>query len=153
MRDAFGGVFMMRLMLAFIFIFVAFSAVSLNYAKAFRIKNQVIDVVEQMEIQSINNISTYYNEIDSIVDNARYDVACSSSIVESETITCYRGVVIEKNTERSNGDYIYYNIATYGVWNLKVLNVLLDLGGKDPNSENPIRGSWVITGEAKVRKH
>ena len=64
MRDAFGGVFMMRLMLAFIFIFVAFSAVSLNYAKAFRVKNKVIDVVEQMEIQNINEFSNYYNKID-----------------------------------------------------------------------------------------
>ena len=50
MRDSFGGAFMFRLMLVFIFIFVAFSAVSFNYAKAFRIKNKVIDFIEQNEI-------------------------------------------------------------------------------------------------------
>jgi len=44
MRDAFGGVFTMNLLLVFIFIFVAFAAVSLNYAKAFKVKNSIIDI-------------------------------------------------------------------------------------------------------------
>ena len=50
MRDAFGGVFTMNMLLVFIFIYVAFSAVSLTYAKAFRVKNHVIDYIEQNEI-------------------------------------------------------------------------------------------------------
>ena len=54
MRDAFGGIFMIRLMLVFVFIFVAFTAISLNYAKAFRIKNKVIDFVEQEEIMDLD---------------------------------------------------------------------------------------------------
>ena len=50
MRDAFGGEFMIRLFLVFIFIYIMFSAVSLNYAKAFRLKNSVIDYLEKNEI-------------------------------------------------------------------------------------------------------
>ena len=47
MRDAYGGIFMVRLFLVFIVIYVAFTAVSLNYAKAFRLKNKLIDYVEE----------------------------------------------------------------------------------------------------------
>ena len=54
MRDAFGGVFMIRLFLVFIVIYVAFTAVSLNYAKAFRIKNEIISFIEENEITSLN---------------------------------------------------------------------------------------------------
>ena len=56
MRDAFGGEFMIRLFLVFIFIYIMFSAVSLNYAKAFRLKNSVIDYLEKNEILDIKNI-------------------------------------------------------------------------------------------------
>ena len=55
MRDAFGGVFTMNLLLVFIFIFVAFSAVSLNYAKAFKLKNDIIDFIETNEIIDLSS--------------------------------------------------------------------------------------------------
>lgn len=38
MRDAFGGAFMIKVMLIFLGIYIAFMAVALNYAKAFRVK-------------------------------------------------------------------------------------------------------------------
>ena len=56
MRDAFGGVFTMNLLLVFIFIYVAVTAVSLNYAKAFRAKNAVIDFIEQKEVTDLDKM-------------------------------------------------------------------------------------------------
>ena len=75
MRDAFGGVFMIRLFLVFIFIFVAFAAVSLNYAKAFKLKNSVIDFVEKEEIIDLNNINldNFDNEV---LKNSNYNITC-----------------------------------------------------------------------------
>lgn len=49
MRDAFGGTFMIKLMLIFLAVYIAFIAVALNYAKAFRVKNKIIDIIEQNE--------------------------------------------------------------------------------------------------------
>ena len=40
MREAFGGAFTIKLMLIFLAIYIAFIAVALNYAKAFRVKNK-----------------------------------------------------------------------------------------------------------------
>lgn len=49
MRDAFGGAFMLKLALVFIIIYVSFMAIALNYAKAFRVKNGVINIIEQYQ--------------------------------------------------------------------------------------------------------
>ena len=54
MRDAFGGEFMIRLMMVFIVVYVGFGAISLNYAKTFRLKNKIIDIIEQESITSDN---------------------------------------------------------------------------------------------------
>ena len=46
MRDAFGGTFMIQLLIIFIIIYIGFTAVALNYAKAFKAKNAVIEYLE-----------------------------------------------------------------------------------------------------------
>ena len=159
MRDAFGGVFMIRLMLVFLFIYVAFTAVSLNYAKAFRIKNKVIDYVEQMEILDLNTFFASANnskiaKLDKIIDNAKYDKQCRNGngplvgIDITDKAYCYRGVIIEKTGSDSGN--IYYDVKTYADWNLGAFNMLLRLGGKSKNSKDIVDGAWEISGRAKV---
>ena len=163
MRDAFGGVFMMRLMLVFIVVFVGFGAISLNYAKAFRIKNKVIDLIEQQQIKNVTDILTstknYTKSLDKIIDNANYTIECDNSGSKQITIkeddgiigVCYRGITITINNSHKDSDNIYYNVITYGGWNLNFLNMILALGGEGQNSNNSLSGKWRITGEAKVR--
>lgn len=91
MRDAFGGEFMIRFLLVFIFIYVAFTAVSLNYAKAFRVKNAVIDFVEQNEIKDLDEyfssgmtgldpiMATIYQQIDAAVGIVGFNAATKST--------------------------------------------------------------------------
>ena len=163
MRDAFGGVFMMRLMLVFIVVFVGFGAISLNYAKAFRIKNKVIDLIEQQQIKNVTDILTstknYTKSLDKIIDNANYAINCDSTGSDRVTIKndegsiigiCYRGISITNNNEHNDSDNIYYNVITYGGWNLNFLNMILALGGESQTSDNSLSGKWKITGEAKV---
>ncbi len=49
MKDAFGGAFMINIMLIFLGIFISFIAVAVSYAKAFRVKNQIINYIQQYE--------------------------------------------------------------------------------------------------------
>lgn len=161
MRDAFGGIFMMRLMLVFIFIFIAFAAISLNYAKAFKIKNQIIDFVEQQEVLSLADLNKAngknLKKLDAILDAANYNKVCSNGNgpVKREAglpqAYCYRGVYIE---EISNDDrYVTYEINTFADWNLGPLNLIINLSGQDQNAKNVIvGGGWVISGKAKVTK-
>jgi len=164
MRDAFGGVFTMNFLLVFIFIYVAFTAVSLNYAKAFKVKNAVIDFVEQNEISSLNR--TYFDDklsqLDEIVERMDYNVTCASiNASEGETKVdmsvqsyCYKGIkiaIIEStDVEGTDKRKIKYQVSTGANWNLGVLNKILALGGKKENEEEYIYGSWTINGEANV---
>ncbi len=49
MKEAVGGTFMIYVLLIFLAVYITFLAVALNYAKAFRVKNSIIDIIEQNE--------------------------------------------------------------------------------------------------------
>ena len=178
MRDAFGGVFTMNMLLVFIFIFIAFSAISLNYAKAFRVKNAVIDYIEQNEIVDLDDyFSTNFwhgiqdaigirtknpEKLDAILSKLNYNKTCDSlNYQEGKRITtsegegyCYKGVlIIEKELEAIQGTKSqakYYQVVTYADWSLGALNKLLALAGQREDSQSILRGAWQIKGEAKV---
>ena len=163
MRDAFGGIFMIRLMLVFVFIFVAFTAISLNYAKAFRVKNSVIDFIEQQEVFDLDTLFSEGNskklaKLDAKLDAANYNKECanvsSNGKIDTEAgappAYCYRGVILEQVDTIDKT--IVYNVHTYAGWNLGALNMILALGGQSQNSAHVTNGSWEITGEARVVK-
>ena len=56
MREYFGGAFILKLLFVFIVIFVSFMAVTISYAKAFRVKNQVINIVEQNQYSGTGDV-------------------------------------------------------------------------------------------------
>ena len=49
MRESIGGTWLTQLIIVFMLIFVAFLALSLNYAKAFKTKNELITMIEKRE--------------------------------------------------------------------------------------------------------
>lgn len=49
MRESIGGTWLLGLVLTFIVFFASFLALSVNYSKAFNIKNNVVDLVEKYE--------------------------------------------------------------------------------------------------------
>ena len=55
MREAIGGTWLTQLVIVIMFIFVAFLALSINYSKAFRVKNEVISIIEKKEGITQNN--------------------------------------------------------------------------------------------------
>lgn len=160
MRDAFGGVFTMNLFLVFIFIYVAFTAVSLNYARAFKVKNAVIDYIEQNEI---TDLEEYFGtalplkdktELDQTLGSLGYYKICDQTITPASDGYCYNGVTITKIEDKSiqgtNSKTIYYKITTYADFELGALNKLLRLFGPKEDSESALAGTWKINGEAKV---
>lgn len=161
MRDAFGGVFTMNLLLVFIFIFVAFSAVSLNYAKAFRVKNNIIDFIEENEILDLRDLDNKIDKLAEVINNSDYQKTCNGELSALSTddfgnVTeyCYGGVFIsiksKNKIEGTDKTIIKYNVTSVADWNLGALNKLLALGGDDENSKGTIAGGWRINGEAKV---
>ncbi len=68
MRQAIGTTWVMQLVIIFMLIFVAFLALTINYTKAFKVKNELVTIVEKYEgiqtksggsIELINNYLSY----------------------------------------------------------------------------------------------
>lgn len=60
MRESIGGTWLLGFVVAFIVIFSAYLAVSINYTKAFKVKNQIINLIEENEgfSKSIGDVSS-----------------------------------------------------------------------------------------------
>lgn len=119
MREAFGGTFMIKLMLIFIAIYIAFIAVALNYAKAFRVKNGIIDIIEQNEgIDDYKDTSGTLGEIDEYLNKVSYYVSLDKidSLNTEDNYCSTRGYCIKRIDATSKVDNInssYYKVTTY----------------------------------------
>lgn len=138
MRDAFGGAFSIKLMLVFLMLYVAFICVALNYARAFRVKNRIINIIEQKEGYCGNNRKQINNEIDEYLDSAGY-VILGSNIGDKigSGYTCLNGFD-KTNNNQGRGYCIYnkknnqgetcedksvYSVETYMVFKLPIINI------------------------------
>lgn len=54
MREAIGGTWLFGLVITFIVFFASFLAVSINYSKAFNVKNNIVDLISKYEGNNCN---------------------------------------------------------------------------------------------------
>ncbi len=119
MRDAFGGSFMIKLMLIFLAIYISFVAVALNYAKAFRVKNSIIDIIEQNEGISDyvdNSAGSVLGQINNHLNTVSYYVNLTNVTSSNINLHCYsRGYCIEEisSTGIDGSQNKYYKVTTY----------------------------------------
>lgn len=112
MRESFGGAFMIKLVLIFIVIYVSFMAVAINYAKAFRVKNEVINIIEQIQYTGTDADN---NMIDTYLSGFGYayggrDNLKKHCITENSGLFTENGVCIIK---KGDANYPYYRVITY----------------------------------------
>lgn len=162
MRDAFGGAFMIKLFLVFIFIYICFTAVALNYAKAFKVKNKVIDYLEDNEIVNLDSMTevtrkameSYFEEELLGNMNYKYDINCSKINTKDETgkVIAYcsnLGIVIRKTGEDVRTGGVYFTVSTYVGWDAGFLNMLTSLNGDNKRTDE-IKGAWKISGQTRL---
>lgn len=121
MREAVGSTFLFNIMITFIFFFASFLAIAINYSQAFRVKNQIINYIEQYE--GVNNTSK--NEIIDYVTNAGYFREKDCSIEDGEQIQSEDGTrsvkgLCVKKLNNKNSD-TYYRVTTYVKFNLPII--------------------------------
>lgn len=129
MRESIGAAWIFSLVLVFILMFTGFVAVSINYARAFQLKNVVVNLIEENEgvygrsTTLENSIKEYielngYTAHDALPDNIEEEdsdgrnmkwerVACvqnGNQINNECTVAIYRA---------SQGDYDYLNDTKY----------------------------------------
>ncbi len=127
MREAFGGTFTIQLILLFLAIYIAFIAVALNYAKAFRVKNQIINIIEQNEGFDFDNSAegSAQNEIQKYLGRVSYYVNLTN--IKNNNINdnykCYsEGYCVEKMGS-TDIEGTYYKVTTYVNIDMQVFNL------------------------------
>lgn len=59
MKEAISGTWLFQLVIVFILIFTGYLALSLNYSKSFRVKNEVISIIEREEGMTSGSTTEY----------------------------------------------------------------------------------------------
>lgn len=126
MKEGIGGTFMIYVLLVFLAVYITFVAVAFNYARAFRVKNKIIDIIEQNEgISSYADVSSNstLGQIDTYLNQVQYNIAdidkndCSES--EYQYINS-RGYCIGSI---GSNDAKYYKIKTFIKLEIPFLNL------------------------------
>ena len=136
MRDAIGGVFTLQIILVFVLLINGYMAYSVNYTRAFRVKNEIINIIEQKE--GFSEGGTAAKEISSLVKRAGYGLStvqqqavrnnnnvngwyCNGS--EGYCVKCTDNTGNNKlNSDDASYRGVYYSVKTYVNMDIPILN-------------------------------
>lgn len=138
MRDAFGGAFSIKLMLIFLILYVSFICVALNYARAFRVKNRIINIIEQNEGYCGSYTADVNRQIINYLDSTGYRITydqVKNKVGDNNTYTCLN----DFKSNDTHGFCIYnksrditnqictepniYTVETYMVFTIPIINI------------------------------
>ena len=136
MRDAIGQVFTLQIILAFVLLINGYMAYSVNYTRAFRVKNQIVNIIEQYEgpynKEAIEKINSY-------IDRTAYNVPARltqdflNDYADVDDKDCMNGwcyVAHDVSIDSGDGERKgkYYSIVTFVNIDIPVINNLVGLG-------------------------
>ena len=119
MRDAFGGAFSIKLMILFLMLYTLFICVALNYARAFRVKNRILNIIEQQE----GLTSTALIDIQNYLFDRGYSINCEEiQSVKCVRCTCVDGIGYSYRENPVTGGS-YYTVETYLHFKIPIIGI------------------------------
>ena len=107
MREAIGGALLIKLVMLFIVIYVCFLAIAVNYSVTFRVKNQIINLIEAYEGYDLAK-----NHIEEYIANVGYYRNTGSLTVSQDCVNAASlGGYCIKELQSVRGTY--YKVTTY----------------------------------------
>lgn len=133
MKDAFGGSFILRIMLIFFVVFICFMTASITISKTFRIKNNIINLLERSDPMEYRNtiekidaylgkVSYNYSDDKNIEDNCKN--AGGMKTDHGACIVTYKNLINSDSVDQSDDanvtnfndvKSVYYKVITYVV--------------------------------------
>lgn len=133
MKDAFGGSFILRIMLIFFVVFICFMTASITISKTFRIKNNIINLLERSDPKEYRNtiekidaylgkVSYNYSDNKNIEDNCKN--AGGMKTDRGACIVTYKNLINSDRVDQSDAanvtnfndvKSVYYKVITYVV--------------------------------------
>ena len=105
MREAIGGALLIKLVMFFIVIYVCFLAIAINYSITFRVKNNIINLIEEYEGYDLAK-----PHIEQYIAGIGYYREHSSALALSNDANCRSGYCIQELTSARGK---YYKVTTY----------------------------------------
>lgn len=142
MKDAFGGTFMLNIMIVFFVVFVSFMSVAVTLTKTFRVKADVSSYLTRNDItpeilnnsSEVSNIQNYLMEMGYRYPDSSYSFLRQDCIGKSNggSYTYIDGIcIIPVETSDDNGREIYYyKVYSYVVINPPVFHINMNLSFK-----------------------
>ncbi len=132
MRDAFGGIVNITIIIVFLVIVSGYLAFNVNYTKAFRVKNKIITTIEQYE----GNCSMINGACDQAITNYMRDIGYSvQTDFALDGYTCRNGYCIQEVTAENNTDdtivfenndgKVYYKVVTVIYIDIPIINKIM----------------------------
>jgi len=135
MRESIASTWVYQLVIIFILIFVSFLTLSLTYSKAFKNKNELLNIIEKHEgvtVDTIGVINNYlvangYKATNKCPQNDGYAWYGVSDIY-SENITFENSVAgrkyyycIRRQKSKASGNKVYYELKVFFRFNLPIV--------------------------------
>lgn len=135
MRDAIGQVFALQIILAFVLLINGYMAYSVNYTRAFRVKNQIVNIIEQYEgptnDEGMEKINDYINKMTYNVSNQQmlnYINDNPGAECPGYNGWCYVAHDVSINDGDGQRNGTYYSVVTFVNIDIPVINNLIGLG-------------------------
>lgn len=126
MRESIGGSWLFSLVIIFILLFTAFLSITINYSKAFKIKNSIIDIIEEEEGFTHDSAERINNYLNGTGYNNRGTCRTGFLTSDGDTITSSTGAryryCVRKHDSFStkNPQKAYYEINVFFSLNLPI---------------------------------
>lgn len=147
MKDAIGGTWILGIFIVFIVLFASFLAYSISYTKAFRVKNEIINMIERGEgftesKYNLDNVRSEDLESDNSVEGKAfaYVRAMGYNYSAAENIDCASpdlnagimmkgGYCLKKICPATSNDSekIYYKVTTFIALSIPIMNITVKL--------------------------
>ena len=165
MREAYGGTWITGLVILFTFVFSAFLALSINYSKAFRVKNEVLSILEKKggaTDEAITLINNYLenNNYHLVGDCKDFDYGVKAQANDGKIGTAAKGTKYSyciskiKSKGPNFQDRAYYEVKLFFKFNLPVIGDIFtfDVKGQTKDVSYPLDGKCGAGGRiAKCR--
>ena len=117
MREAIGGTWLFGIVIVFIVLFSGYLAISINYTKAFKVKNEIISIIEECgNLAGDENTSgTTQYKINEALENIGYYVYSTCSVESEGHISSSKGYkyCVTKRTSEGNLNKSYYKVTVF----------------------------------------
>ena len=128
MRESIGGAWLFGIVAVFIFFFAAFLTYSINYTRAFNLKNEIINIIEKAE--GYNPDSTVEGKINELVSSMGYNVEATDGIVcegkqngNKNEIKPGGYCLVKVCPSGNKNSNTHYKVTTYIALKLPVVNI------------------------------